>query len=456
MRRIGSGDITSFASQPYMMGDSKGKSGYCEWVEAKKSVANQTWSLKKHTQFLSADPAENEHAPHQTKTIMSGICFFDALHYAATEQDYRQKLGCHEIGYDHSDLMIEDLSIEAVCEQTNQPLDLKNLPLPAANGDILVDGTYSLAARKIAKQTAAADLLPAQSQSQYLAAQTKEALLPGQVRELFSAQSGPNPSNLPDTINREKLFEQLDEANKRASKVCGKAIFKMYGKTIEPTFSDYQVLTYNEYINDSGARGDSYREHIRSRTGAGNFQAGTALFVIASLVSSGVTGVIVHQGGGGLGFVVGAVLPSVAAIGFAMNTSFGQEMRRLRSAAKKLPDTMPYKSMLQDFVKAAEGNAHFGRAAQLLENSSSHIKERTLNKGLRQIQKGADILEFSPEQTAQLKSAFESRNFPKQETFVKGVNDLYIALQGEHANTKKAILTHAEVGEEEINRCLAI
>jgi len=120
------------------------------WLEAARHPEHCGWELVKYS--LIPDVAAEGGIAERRATLHRNICFYDALCEAARFEVAAQEQGLNvtgkSAGQDDEDYLVNFARAAGI------PFDNAGMPLLAAGGRIMADGTYSLAAREVARRAA--------------------------------------------------------------------------------------------------------------------------------------------------------------------------------------------------------------------------------------------------------------------------------------------------------------
>lgn len=423
VRRIDSAnDIEKFVSQPYMMSSSDHE-GYCEWFEAKK-LKNKMWSIKKHTQFIATEK-EPDDTIRQTQTVATGLCFFDALYLCAMEEKYRTEQQSKKLAnVKRKELFIDAPSMKNAAKKSFQPFDLNGLPMPAAEGEILVDGTFHPSAMKLAQKTLTAELLPEETEDTYR--NKVAALIPAESLEISAKTTEVDDANVSFSraFNLNKIMKKIGKGAHTAAAVHDRGVDLIDGKRPKLFRDWYSDLDYD----------------------------GGALVTAGLAISGGISAAALIVTAIGGGFAIAAPIvasPFLMNIGLNYRAGFHYQNFKLKRIAKALPDSQ-HKSLLLDFTKAADANIHYGRVAKMIEKHGV-LKPMQLRSAYRRIDKAARILGQTELQANQLKDAVAKGSFPSRYTFERKLSQLYSELVDHRDRYVRDVLEHNEHDKSQIS-----
>lgn len=121
---------------------------FVSWQEAHKNPHTDLWDVILRSR-------ENNAGMNKQETILSSVCFFDALHSCASYEHHQKEIGAHV--FDPDDMGVH---YEAAANAAKQAFDLEGLPHPTAYGRILTDGFFDDAAYDLAREGAANEIVP--------------------------------------------------------------------------------------------------------------------------------------------------------------------------------------------------------------------------------------------------------------------------------------------------------
>lgn len=434
IRRIGAANDSTigFVSQPYMFSASKGQQGICEWIEAQKNRSGQGWRLTKNTQFVNKDGTsqENDEAICQTQTIISNVCFFDALHYCMSEQNYREMQKSSPVNPEDISLDIMDGLADEIAEKSYQPKGLDNLPLPAVDGRIIVDGTYSVAAKKLAQKTKGTSLLPQVSQSDYLNRQVN--MLPKAINDEVMKAGIEEQSNqltqIHNVVEQERMLELNAKTTLRAKQLVTGSYHKMQGKGRTLAGSFRMLDRWTDYSDPYASR------DVIMDNGFFPIMGSLALTIPLIFPAAALNAPLILLGG------------PLAFVAAKLDATFTRDLHYMKRSVQKLPNS-EYKTMMVDFTNAVEVNTYLG-AASHIANSGKTLSKRQVKKGLRYIDRASDIAQFSDVEKGKLEQAFLSQNFPERESFEKKLKNIFNTMVDERDRIATHVLENSGASDE--------
>lgn len=157
---------------------------FVSWQEAHKNPHTDLWDVILRSR-------ENNAGMNKQETILSSVCFFDALYSCASYESHQKTIGAHV-----SDLDEMDSHYETVSKATKQAFDLEGLPHPTAYGRILTDGFFDDDAYDLARQTASTEVVPV-SQEEFR----------GKTLSSVLGNSVSTPATLPEAADSQIAFK---------------------------------------------------------------------------------------------------------------------------------------------------------------------------------------------------------------------------------------------------------
>jgi hypothetical protein len=159
-RRIFARNTDSFRSnvfRPALDGKTPDETMPAYWLEAARTI-DDNWTVKRYTTVsqdilgAAAKPQAGEMPPSRDQTIVTGACFFDALYFCAEFEKGEESFGNVIDG--KLTALLKQPHIGAAQAAEFMPTDLSsNMPAPAGNGAILIEGIYSGPDREAVLQT---------------------------------------------------------------------------------------------------------------------------------------------------------------------------------------------------------------------------------------------------------------------------------------------------------------
>ncbi len=356
------------------------------WLEAVKDPHNHNlWTLCQYDRMTIAG---NGAPVNAKKTIMTGACFFDALHVCAEFEMGRIGMAAGSFPdietWPHYSAAAKDAGI---------PLDIDNLPLPAAHGEILGDGFFSDEARAIARRTADMKIEPVE---------------PGSALEKFMIEArlaASEPQTLPSerlAVERGKILR--DEKNLADS-------FGRARDMAETLYKTLKTVIDGNYERRSLAE-EHQRRHPQSRYGDDPGKYHTAEGAAVGLAISGL-------------FTLG-IAPAVRFFQYRDNMSSEGLFNRKLGEFDGLLDQLPRnekKTLLTDFRRAAAGAFHFEKAGAIYRQWEYNGRKnpKALATAVREIETGARIMNLPEEARESMKLAYAKGQVKEKAFFLEDV-----------------------------------
>ncbi len=120
------------------------------WREAWRNPDTHIWSVVECAGIRSK-PSDPHPFNLKKRTVLEKACFFDALHNCAEFEQGEQGLKRAPVTDNKQNL--PDMHYTDMAQQENQPFNEQSLPVPAINGQIVIDGTFSMEAYETAEKT---------------------------------------------------------------------------------------------------------------------------------------------------------------------------------------------------------------------------------------------------------------------------------------------------------------
>lgn len=145
IRRIPCKDFSRFRTDRLCFGGDNDSTEGIVQLRAQKIPETELWKIVRYIENNVGDLSSLN-----TRTIFSGLCFFDALHYCAKFQSTEKSMGCVSL----PDIEDDSPHYSEVGEAMGQPFDIDlGTPVPAIGGEIIGDGKFNGTARKVAEKS---------------------------------------------------------------------------------------------------------------------------------------------------------------------------------------------------------------------------------------------------------------------------------------------------------------
>jgi len=383
------------------------ESGTMSWQQAwRHGAGDSLWTIDEHFRTKGGERSQ--------RTVFRGLHFFDTLHELARFQSVRKAEGA-AIGtyfYDNEDVIaLPDFM--KVAELTGQALDSRNMPHPTINGHILTVGEafFDEEAYKVAKIS--------------------------QHRPL-------HPEHTQKKSDFENIMATLPALPQNAEEAIEASIVKV-GKNVDN--DNFYQQYKNKFIklhNAAVALRDNIDNMIKNKFSAENHTArafqGTFLTETwrERKIKFGKTDAIVFMLTAMPVWITCNTIWSTLTLGKgfegnsprlehnAPSTNFRYKLSRFKNAVTKLPDgpiETKIKTMLFDFAKAAQSARHMEEAVRHKKKThtcdNNKRSQRYMKKGIACIEKGAEALDLSAEDTKRLQLSFAKGSFPQTKYFLK-------------------------------------